>query len=215
MISPIKLAIADDHAILRKGIISLIESHDIQLAAEASNGQELLQQLRHLDTLPDICILDINMPVMNGYETLEAIKAQWPQLPVLALSMHDTELPIIKMVRAGAAGYLFKDGEPEELLTAIKSVVANGSYYSDYNANQKIVSQEAIDSGIAPNITDKEMVFLSWCCCDLGYKEIAERMNISPRTVESYAERLCRKLNVKSRIGLVLAALAMGINPAE
>jgi DNA-binding NarL/FixJ family response regulator len=215
MSNPIRLAIADDHAVLRKGIISLTARHDIELVAEASNGKELIDQLSNLTVLPDVCLLDINMPVMNGYATLEAIKKEWPQIHVLALSMHATEFPIIKMLRGGAGGYLLKDGDPEEIQKAITAVVRHGFYYSDQGTAPAIASQSGADSSTSPNITDKEMKFLSWCCCDLAYKEIAQRMDISPRTVESYAEILCRKFQVKSRIGLVTAALGMGIDPAE
>ena len=215
MSTPIRLAIADDHAVLRKGIVALTTGHNIELVAEASNGRELLDQLSELSDLPDVCLLDINMPVMNGYDTLEAIKQQWPQIRVLALSMHATEFPIIKMLRGGAGGYLLKDGAPEEIPRAIEAVARNGFYYSEGRTEAVMGNQTIADIIGSPNITDKEMLFLAWCCCDLGYKEIAQRMSISARTVESYAEILCRKLRVKSRIGLVTAALGMGIDPAE
>ena len=215
MSKTIRLAIADDHAIMRQGIITLTAGHNIELVAEASNGRELMQQLSLLQSLPDVCLLDINMPIMNGYETLEAIKQQWPHIHVLALSMHATEFAIIKMLRGGAGGYLLKDGPPEEIPKAIEAVVSDGIYYSEGSTEAVSSTQSVADISASPNITEKEMSFLSWCCCDLGYKEIAQRMEISPRTVESYAEILCRKLRVKSRIGLVTAALGMGIDPAE
>lgn len=215
MPAPIRLAIADDHAILRQGIIAVATQHGIELVAEASNGQELLEQLSRLPQLPDVCMIDINMPVMNGYDTLRAIKQRWPQIHVLALSMHSGEYPILHMLRGGAGGYLPKDGPPENLYTAITTVVEEGFYHSELSTRAR--RQEAGSrSGVPlPRISDKELQFLSWCCCDLAYKEIAAQMGISPRTAESYAKILCEKLEVKSRIGLVTKALSMGLEPAR
>jgi two-component system, NarL family, invasion response regulator UvrY len=211
----IRLAIADDHGILRQGIIATAGRCNVEVVAEASNGSQLLRLISDLDSLPDICILDINMPVMNGYVTLSKIKSLWPQIPVLALSMHYTDFPIMKMLRGGACGYLIKDSAPELLCDAINAIMTDGYYISDISraANRRLNKRDIISSG--PRITDKEICFLSWCCCDLSYKEIATRMDISSRTVESYAKILCDKLDVNSRIGLVMTALSMGIEPAE
>jgi DNA-binding NarL/FixJ family response regulator len=151
------------------------------------------------------------MPVMNGYATLEAIKRRWPDVHVLALSMHDAEIPIIRMLTAGASGYLPKDCSPRELKTAIESVVATGFYHSELVNDKLVRMMQAGGKPLLPHITDKEQTFLSWCCADLTYKEIADHMGISPRTAEGYADTLCGKLGVKSRIGLVIAALQMGV----
>jgi DNA-binding NarL/FixJ family response regulator len=124
--------------------------------------------------------------------------------------MYNAELPIIRMLHGGAGGYLLKDGPPRELETAIKAVVAEGFYHSEV-VDEKLVIAAQTD---IPRITEKEQQFLSWCCCDLAYKEIAERMGIGQRSAESYADTLSKKLGVKSRIGLAMAALQMGIQPA-
>ncbi|MEO6830727.1 MAG: response regulator transcription factor [Chitinophagaceae bacterium] len=207
---PIRIAIADDHAIFRQSIISIATKYGFEVVAEAGNGQELITAIDALSSPPDVCILDVNMPVMNGYDTLAAIKKRWPDVPVLALSMHNAELPIIKMLSGGAGGYLAKDCSPRELKAAIETVVAQGFYHSD------LVDESLVEAAqkTPPHITEKETLFLAWCCRDLIYKQIADHMGISVRTVESYAETLCGKLGVKSRNGLVIAAMQMGIKAA-
>ena len=124
--------------------------------------------------------------------------------------MHNAEFPIIRMLSGGAGGYLLKDCSPRELKTAVESVVAEGFYHSEV-MDEKLVQ---IAQRPLPRITEKEQQFLSWCCTELTYKEIADRMGISPRTAESYADTLCGKLGVKSRIGLVMVGLQMGVKAA-
>jgi two-component system invasion response regulator UvrY len=215
MSQTIRLAIADDHAMFRQGVMTIAGRLDAVFVAEASNGQELLEKLAALEELPDICLVDINMPVMNGYATLREIKQRWPGMHVVALSMHAAELPIIKMLREGAVGYLLKDGPPEELLNALSSIKENGFYHSALIRKLEKKAGTPGRYGSAPRLTEREIIFLQWCCCDLTYKEIAQRMDISTRTVESYAKIVCDKLRVKSRIGLVNSALGMGLDPAE
>lgn len=215
MSQPIRLAIADDHAMFRQGVVTIASRLHVEFIAEASNGRELIDQLEAAEDLPDICLVDINMPVMNGYATLKEIRSRWPEIHVVALSMHNAELPIIKMLREGAAGYLLKDGPPEELLQALVAIREHGFYYSDLVRKVERKAGSPGETGAAPRLTDKEIDFLKWCCCDLTYKEIALRMGISTRTVESYAKIVCEKLSVRSRIGLVNSALGMGLEPAE
>ncbi len=213
MSKPIRIAIADDHAIFRQGIISIATKYGFEVVAEADDGQELMEALAALPKPPDVCILDINMPVMNGYAALEAIKHRWPDVHVLALSMHDAEFPIIRMLNGGASGYLAKDCSPRELKTAIETVVREGFYHSELVDAHLVRAAKGGGVG-TPRITEKEQTFLSWCCADLTYKEIADRMGISPRTAESYADTLCGKLGVRSRVGLVVVALQMGVKGA-
>jgi DNA-binding NarL/FixJ family response regulator len=129
--------------------------------------------------------------------------------------MHAAELPVTKMLREGASGYVLKDSPPEELLKAITAVYETGVYHSELLRSMERKASSPGNAGAAPRLTDNEIEFLRWCCCDLTYKEIAQGMNISTRTVESYAKIVCEKLGVKSRIGLVNAALGMGLDPAE
>jgi DNA-binding NarL/FixJ family response regulator len=215
MSQAICIAIADDHAMFRQGIISIADKIGARTIAEAANGLELIEKLSLLSELPDICLIDINMPLMNGYETIRELKKRWPSMHVIALSMHSSELPIIRMLREGAAGYLLKDGPPEELERAIREVQEHGFYQSEIVRSIEKKAGPAGMAGAAPRLTDKEIEFLRWCCCDLTYKEIAQRIGIGTRTVESYAKIVCDKLAIKSRIGLVNAALGMGLDPAE
>lgn len=202
----INLALADDHALFRKGLSELVAGFDhMNILFDAANGAELIEKLRAAKTLPDICILDINMPVMNGYETAEKIKTEWPDMKILALSMLDTELNIIKMIKAGAGGYILKDAEPKELQKALQAVHKDGFYHSDL-----VTSRLRIKEGPL-NLTDKEETFLGYCCSELTYRDIAERMNVSPRTVDGYRDILFAKLDVKSRTGLAIYAIKSGI----
>lgn len=202
----IHIAIADDHALFRKGLSELISGFDnMVILFDAANGNELIDKLRSAKKLPDICILDINMPVMNGYETAEKIKQEWPQLKVLALSMLDTEFNIIKMIKAGARGYVLKDAEPKELQKALIAVHKEGFYHSDL-----VTSRLRMKDGPL-SLTDKEELFLSFCCSELTYRDIAERMNVSPRTVDGYRDILFAKLDIKSRTGLAIYAIKSGL----
>ena len=207
----IRIAIADDHAIFRQGIITIVTRYGFEVVAEAGNGGELIEAIAALPVPPDVCILDINMPEMNGYAALEAIKKRWPGIHVLALSMHSAEFPIIRMLSGGAGGYLLKDCSPRELKAAIESAVAWGFYHSEM-VDEKLVQ---LAQRPLPRITAKEQQFLGWCCTELTYKEIADRMGISPRTAESYADTLCGQLGGNSRIGLVRVALQLGAWPME
>src|ERR1043165_153972 len=128
----IKIALADDHAILRKGVASIISNFkNMTVVMEAGNGKELVEQLITAKKLPDVCILDINMPLMNGYETAREMKKKWPAIKILALSMYDTEVNIIKMLSNGANGYILKDTEPEKLEIAINEVIQSGFYHTE------------------------------------------------------------------------------------
>jgi DNA-binding NarL/FixJ family response regulator len=202
----INLALADDHALFRRGLSELITGFEnMNILFDAANGKELIEKLRTAKQLPEICVLDINMPEMNGYETAEKIKAEWPQIKILALSMLDTELNVIKMIKAGAGGYILKDAEPKELQKALLAVHNDGFYHSD------LVSTRMRHREGPLSLTEKEETFLGFCCTELTYRDIAERMNVSPRTVDGYRDILFAKLDVKSRTGLAIYAIKSGI----
>ena len=131
--SNITIALADDHAILRKGLISILNSYDnIEVIADADNGKELIDKLGTLNKLPDIAILDINMPVMDGYAATRHISSHWKTVKILALSMYDDEECVIKMLRCGANGYVLKDINPDMLRDALAHLKTNQYYYSDH-----------------------------------------------------------------------------------
>ena len=208
----INIALADDHAILRKGVASIISNFDgMSVVMEAGNGKELVDQLGTAKKLPHICILDINMPVMDGYETAKAIKMGWPAIKILALSMYDTEVNIIKMLSNGANGYILKDSGPEELEVAINEVVKYGYYHTDI-VNSRLLKKVAHPSDADKyDLTEKELNFIKLACSEMTYKEIAEQLNLSPRTIDGYREQIFMKLGIKSRTGLVVFAIRAGL----
>lgn len=208
----IKIALADDHAILRKGVAEILARFEgFEVVLEAGNGKELLAKMEAAATLPDICIIDINMPEMNGYETTAAIKKAWPHVKVLALSMYDTELNIIKMLRNGANGYILKDNDPEDLRIAINEVHKNGFYHTELVTGRMLHLLHDAGSKVALDLPERELNFLKYCCTELTYKEIAEKMFLSPRTIDGYREALFEKLQTTSRTGLVMYAIKAGL----
>ena len=201
----IPVGMADDHTLLRKGLIDLINATDkFNVVAEAENGRQLIEALTISETLPVICILDINMPDMDGYATLEVLRIRWPEIRVLALSMYHNEHTIIRMLRAGARGYLLKNCDPGELIVALTAIAEEGYYQPGKLAQLPLDAQNTL-------ITPKELEFLKRCCTEKAYTEIADKMNVSPRTVEDYRDNLFRKLKINTRTGLVLYALNSGI----
>lgn len=208
----IKVALADDHAILRKGVAEIISKFDgMCVTVEAGTGKELLAKLEKADSLPDVCVIDINMPEMNGYDTTAAVRSRWPQIKVLALSMYDTDLNIIRMLKAGANGYVLKDNDPEDLRNAIRGVMDHNYYHSELVNGRLLHQVQTTDSRQINDINDREMQFLQLCCSELTYKEIAEQMYLSPRTIDGYREVLFDKLKVTSRTGLVMYAMKAGL----
>ena len=208
----INIALADDHAILRKGVAEILSKFEnFAVSIEAANGKELIVKLNSAATLPDVCIVDINMPEMNGYETAAAIKKNWPEIKILALSMYDTELNIIKMLRNGANGYILKDSDPEELRIAILEVYKNGFYHSDIVTGRMLHILHDPDGKINIELNDRETQFLAFCCTELTYKEIADQMFLSPRTIDGYRESLFKKLNITRRTGLAMYAIKAGV----
>lgn len=212
----IKIALADDHSILRAGVAEILNHGDnMQVMLQAGNGQELVEKMAGARTLPDVCIIDINMPVLNGYDTAAAISRRWPQVKILALSMYDNEQNVIKMLRSGAHSYILKDADPALLRQAIAEVMKNGIFYTDLVTGRLVHIAHENANPQHPEINEREHQFLQLCCTEDTYKQIAEKMHLSPRTIDGYREALFAKLNVTSRTGLVMYAIKMGIvNPS-
>lgn len=199
------LAIVDDHELVREGMTSIVNRIDgYQVLIQAANGEELELKLKFAQVIPDIFILDINMPVMNGYQTMAMLQQKYREVKVLGLSMYDNEISMIKMLRLGARGYLKKDCSPDELKDALALIAAGGYYHPG------IVLQSG---NLKPKIavTEREVEFLTYCCTELSYREIAQRMFVGVRTVHSYRDSLFEKLDLKTRAGLVVYALRSGI----
>lgn len=209
----IRVAIVDDHTLLRNALAKLIDSFEGYRAYfQAENGADMKDKLKR-KLIPDIILLDVNMPGMNGFETAEWLFNNYPQIKVVALSMFSDEATIIRMLKLGAKGYIMKTAEPEELHTALNSVTEKNFYLSEYITG-KIVgglnkNLEQPDDNV--NLTDKEVEFLRFACSELSYKEIAEKMYVSTRRVEDYRNSLFDKLKVRSRVGLVMYAIKKGI----
>jgi DNA-binding NarL/FixJ family response regulator len=210
------VAIVDDHTMVRKGLISLINLFpNYQVLFDAANGSEFIRGLDP-DRLPDIVLLDIAMPEMDGYATAEWLTANHPGVKILALSTMDTESAIIRMIRNGAKGYVLKDAEPAELKKAFDEVLSLGYYYNDI-VSRKIMQtvhllvEEKRNPVSLVTFSDRELTFLKLTCSEKTYAEIAAEMFVSQRTVDGYRDSLFKKLNVTSRVGLVLYAIRNGL----
>ena len=205
----IKVAIADDHVIIRKGIAELIGHFPgISVMMQADNGKDLLDQMTAALILPDICILDYSMPVMNGHETLLEIRKRYPAIKVLGLSMFNNEYNILRMLSGGAGGYLLKDCQPDELNAALRSIYASGVYYSDRTPQALFISSKEI---MSVQLSEKEKEYLHLCCKGLLDKEIAMQMDLKPRSVEVYRESLCKKFKLRYKTDLIIFAIRTGI----
>ncbi|CAG4993518.1 Response regulator GacA [Dyadobacter sp. CECT 9275] len=206
------IAIVDDHELMAKalsGLVQKFENYDV--IYEVSGGRELIQRLR-VNMIPDIILLDINMPDMDGYEVAQWLKNNYPGIKILALSMNDKEESIVKMLRNGAGGYLLKGCKPHELKLALDSIAQKGFYYTEYITSQLIKSlnpenlQNPLD---LLGLNEREKNFIQLSCSDLTYMEIADKMCVSPRTVDGYRESVFQKMEVKSRVGMVLEAIRL------
>jgi two-component system, NarL family, invasion response regulator UvrY len=209
------IVLVDDHVLLRNGLAELVKSLGHTVLFEADNGKDFMSKL-NTKILPDIILMDINMPEMDGYETTQWIKMNHSGVKVLALSMYDHEASIIRMLKCGAKGYILKDSEPAELKAAIHSLLNKGFYYSDLVSGKLIhainkIDDEGSDVNTVNNLNERETDFLKYTCTELTYKEIADKMFVSPRTVDGYRDALFEKLHVKTRVGLVMYAIKNGI----
>ena len=210
-----KIVLVDDHILLRRGLADLIRNLGHEVLFEANNGLEFCEKLKSAG-VPDFVLLDINMPKMDGYETALWIKKNHPEIKVLALSMYDDENAVIRMLKNGARGYILKDTEPTELKAAIEAILTKGFYYSEMVTGRLMHSISGIDEDRHAtqqllNLTEREIEFIKLACTEMTYKEIADSMHLSPRTIDGYRDALFNKLDLKTRTGLVLYAIKQGI----
>ncbi|MEO6733979.1 MAG: response regulator transcription factor [Ferruginibacter sp.] len=214
MVPKTNIALVDDHKLLRNGLAGLINSFsNYTVTYEANNGREFTEILK-TKPLPEIVLMDINMPEMDGYETCLWLRNNHPEIKVLALSMYDNENAVIRMFKAGAKGYILKDCEPRELEMALSALASKGFYYSEMITGKLINTINHLDDDHAKNmmkLNEKETAFLKYVCTELTYKEIADKMYVSPRTIDGYRDDLFQKLNIKTRVGLVMYAIRNGI----
>ena len=215
MASKVNVVLVDDHILLRNGLASLINSFgNYRVLFQANNGKAFIHDLNP-KALPHIVMLDINMPEMDGYETCDWLKNNHPEIKVLALSMYDNENAIIRMFKAGAKGYILKDCDPKELEDALDNLTNKGFYYSEMVTGKLIHTINSLDEGgqvkNMMKLNDREVLFLKHACTELTYKEIAEKMFLSPRTIDGYRDDLFQKLSIKTRVGLAVYAIKNGI----
>ncbi len=205
-----KIAIVDDHVLIAKALTALIENFPhYSVLFEAENGRHLIEKFKLPKNIPDIALVDISMPEMDGFETAKWIKKHHPDVLIVALSAQNDDQSLINMVKAGAKGYLLKNTHPTLLEKALDSLVANGYYYPDWAAN-KVFSSLSDDKIKQVSFTDRENEFLRHCCSEMTYKEIAEKMICSVHTVEGYRDNLFEKLGLKTRVGLAIYAIRNG-----
>lgn len=206
------IAIVDDHLLIAKALGGIIEQFSqYKLLYELDSGHALIEKCKNKKNIPDIILLDVSMPLMNGFEVATWLRENHPQVLIMALSMQDDEQTIIKMIKAGARGYLHKNVHPADLEKALGQLVKNGHYYPEWAAN-KLINNIINDKPVnETKLNERETLFLQYCCTEMTYKEIAEKMFCSPRTVEGYRDILFEKLHLKSRVGLALYAVKNGI----
>ncbi|WP_443937469.1 response regulator [Pedobacter sp. MW01-1-1] len=205
----ISIAIVDDHTLFRSGLVSLLEEfEELNIVFEATNGIDLQAKLAQSNPV-QLILMDINMPQMDGYQATKWVKDNYPGIFILALSMFEEEQAIIGMLRAGAVGYMLKESNPSDVLTAIKAIVSKGFYMNEMVSGRLLIAVKDGDS--KPIFTPRELTFLQHCSTEMTYKEIADLMSVSPRTVDNYRESLFSKLNIKSRTGLVVYAIRNNI----
>ncbi len=208
------IVLVDDHVLLRNGLASIVSSLGHTVLFEADNGRDFCDKLDE-NNLPELVLLDINMPVMDGYETCRWLSQHHPDIKVLALSMYDNEASVIAMLKEGAKGYLLKDSDPKQLSAALQDIQKKGYYYSDMVSGKLIHALHQSNNEITLKkssvLSTREMDFLKYSCSELTYKEIADKMCVSPRTVDGYRDALFEKLDVKTRVGLAIYAIKNGI----
>lgn len=210
-----KILLVDDHQLLREALSNLINSFDnFTVIGAVGNGREM-QNFLAGPQKPDIILLDLNMPLMDGFESAKWMSTQFPDIKVMILTMYDSETALIRLLRAGVNGFLKKDVHPNELKSALNSIAENRYYYS-HDTTGKLAGffhrntdhQSLMDKVL---LTDKELEFLKLASTEMTYKEIAGEMKISPRAIDNFRDTLFEKLDVKSRVGLAIYAVKNGI----
>lgn len=205
------IVIVDDHILIAKALSSIISNfNDFEVLYECENGKELQEKLKDQNNHPTIVLLDVSMPIMNGFETAKWLTETHPEIIIVALSMQNDDISVINMLKNGAKGYLLKNTYPSDLEKALLTILKNGFYYPDWAAStiyNNIVTPEKIKIAVSEQFTKRELEFFEFVATDLSYKEIADKMGCSLRTVENYKDSISQKLNIKSRVGLAVYAI--------
>jgi DNA-binding NarL/FixJ family response regulator len=210
MESKIKIILVDDEILFRKGISFLLEREkNLEIIFEASNGDELISYLQSNKNHPDIIMMDLKMPLINGIEATKIIRKDFPEIKIIALTSYDSKSFVANMIDVGAVSYLIKNATPQDLLTTINEVALKGFYYTDYI--MEIIKEDVLttkkgnfDSNF---LTKREIEVLKLICFQKSTVEIAEQLFISPRTVEGHRNNLLLKTESKNIAGLVVYAV--------
>ncbi|PIF63545.1 response regulator transcription factor [Flavobacterium sp. 11] len=209
----IKIILVDDEILFRKGISFLLgRETNIEIIFEASNGDELISFLQNnKDNHPDIIIMDLKMPIINGVEATKIIRKEFPELKIIALTSYDSKSFVANMIDVGAVSYLIKNATPQELLTTIKEVASKGFYYTDYVMKiiqADVLTNKKTKSNFDSNfLSPREIEVLKLICIQKSTVEIAEQLFISPRTVEGHRNNLLLKTESRNIAGLVVYAV--------
>ncbi|EZH72171.1 ligand-binding protein SH3 [Aquimarina atlantica] len=206
------VVIIDDHILIANALSDFISNFDqFEVLYVCENGKDFQDKIK-TKPIPDIALLDISMPIMDGFETSKWLKQTYPTVLVMVLSMQNDEQSLIKMIRNGAKGYMLKNIHPRELEKALNELVNKGYFFPDW-ATSKIltsISDNTISADIKTKLSEREIEFLKYTPTEMTYKEISEKMFCSPRTIENYRDSLFEKLELKTRVGLAVYALKNG-----
>lgn len=208
----IRVMLADDHNIVREGLRRIIEeSGDIQVVAEAADGRQAMEQIRSAS--PDVAVVDISMPGMDGLELISLISAELPELPILVLTMHEEEQYVIRAISTGARGYVTKRSASEELVAAIRKVYSGGRYLTESAAESLAVRLARGKKGLSPldSLSNREVQVLRRLALGQTNREIAEAYCLSIKTVDTYRSRLLKKLNLRNNADLSRFAMQTGL----
>lgn len=199
------VVIVEDHTLLSQAIAGVVDSFpNFKVSYLCKNGSYLVDKFQSPKNIPDLVLMDVNMPIMNGIETTKWIKDNHPKVNVLALTVEEDENSILRMIRAGAKGYLLKDVDKKTLEMALLKTMETGFYHSNHVTD---VLVNSLSGKQEVHLKESEMEFLKLVCTEYTYREIAEIMSLSPKTIDGYRDALFIKLQVKNRIGLVLYAV--------
>ncbi len=218
----INIALTDDHQLVRGGIRLLLENiNGFKVMFEAGNGKELIDEIDKLkENLPDIVLVDVNMPVMEGPEAVTILRDKYPDLRIVALSVNTDMENIRNMIRSGANAYLFKDSSPETFEKVLREVYENGFFYSsevikslmaNTSAGERKNNEQKRNEELMNQLTAREKEFIVLCCSEKTYRQIADEMGVSQHTVNGYRESAFQKLSIHSRTGLVIYAVNTGM----
>lgn len=206
------VVIVDDHVLIAKALQSIISTFEqFEVSYICEHGKELQEEIK-VRKKPDIILLDISMPVMDGFETAEWLRAEYPDILVMALSMQDDERSLMKMIKNGAKGYMLKNIHPRELERGLQVLVERGHFFPDWATSKMLtsISDDNIEASLKVQLTEREIEFLGYTTSEMTYKEIGEKMYCSPRTIENYRDSLFSKLEIRSRVGLAMYAVKNG-----